>query len=302
MVEKKKVWVGLGVALMASTSLGAGALGAARSPDSVGAERHPSKVAGAPVGAGNSRQFAQHNRSHGGERKAGEAGERGKGEGGEGGERAAAANLAHSDAAYLTQLGLIRGHLNVGVELYRVGDRKGAATHMKHPDDELYAALKPALAKRGAGGFEKELHALAQRVENNAEPARVDAAYGALQAAIAKAESAVRKPTAQQIGEVIHNLVRTAADEYRQAVGDGKITQPHEYQDALGFIRTAQDWLKKLQLAGADPSIVAEIEKQVAAIQPAWTGVMPPQAAPMDPSQLYGAAARVEIATLALKR
>ena len=232
--------------------------------------------------------------------KAGEAGEGGKG--GEGGERAAAANLSRSDAAYLTQLALIRGHLNVGVELYRVGERKAAATHMKHPDDELYAALKPVLAKRGAPGFEKELHALAERVEKNAEPAQVDTAYSALLAPVAKAEGAVRKPSAQQIGEVIHNLVRTAADEYRQAVAEGKIAQPHEYQDALGFARTAEDWLKKLQAAGADPAVVAEIQKQMAAIRPAWTGVVAPETAPMDPSQLYGAAARVEIATLALKR
>jgi hypothetical protein len=229
-------------------------------------------------------------------------GERGKaGEGGEGGERAAAANLSRSDAAYLTQLGLIRGHLNVGVELYRVGERQAAATHMKHPDDELYAALKPALAKRGAPRFERELHALAQRVEKNADPAQVETAYRGLLAAVAKAEAVVRRPSAQQIGEVIHNLVRTAAAEYRQAVADGKIAQPHEYQDALGFVRTAEDWLQKLPAAGADPSVVAEIQKQMAAIRPAWTGVVPPEAAPMDPSRLYGAAARVEIATLALK-
>jgi hypothetical protein len=307
MFEKRKVWVGLGIALMTSTALGTtGAAATETGKGQVGAEPFSSGENNAFIADAASWRVAQHARSQGGERgKPGEGGERAKsgegGEGGEGGERGAAAKLTRSDAAYLTQLALIRGHLNVGVELYRVGDRKAAATHMKHPDDELYAALKPALAKRRAPGFDKELHRLAERVEKNAPPAEVDAAYNALLAAIAKAEAAVAKPTAQQIGEVINNLVRTTANEYRAAVADGQVAEPHEYQDALGFVRTAEDWLQKLEASRANPSVVAEIRNQIALIKPAWTGVVPPKTAAMDPSKIYGAAARIEIATLALK-
>jgi hypothetical protein len=296
MFETKKVWVGLGIALMTSTALGTiAAAPTEHKPEPVGAGRLPSEDNRAHVADAAPWRLAQHVGPQGGER--GKAGE-----GGEGGERGTAANLPRSDAAYLTQLGLIRGHLNVGVELYRVDDWKAAATHMKHPDDELYAALKPALAKRGAPGFDKELHLLAERVEKNAAPAEVDAAYNSLLAAIAKAEAAVAKPTAQQIGEVINNLIRTAANEYRAAVADGQVVEPHEYQDALGFVRTAEDWLKKLEAARANPSVITEIRKQIALIKPAWTGVVPPKTASMDPSQIYGVAARIEIATLALKQ
>jgi hypothetical protein len=42
--------------------------------------------------------------------------------------------------AYLTHLGLVRGHLGVGVDLYREGAQDAAQTHMKHPGDELYSA------------------------------------------------------------------------------------------------------------------------------------------------------------------
>ena len=54
------------------------------------------------------------------------------------------ASLATDDIAYLTHLGLIRGHLRVGVDLYEKGVREHAKRHMKHPADELYAALTSA--------------------------------------------------------------------------------------------------------------------------------------------------------------
>jgi hypothetical protein len=286
MLEKSKIWFGLSASLLASTSITVSAAVAGTRSVGLGVG---SAVQGFEAPASEARwRTAQHAPGKGGE-------------GGEGGERGAAADLTRSGSAYLTQLGLIRGHLDVGVELYRVGELHAATTHMKHPDDELYAALKPALAKRGAPGFEKELQALAATVAKHASPARVDAAYRTLQAAIGRAEAAVAKPSPHQIGEVILNLIRTAADEYRVAVADGKVVEPHEYQDALGFVRVAEDWLKKLEAAGADASVVSEIRSRIASIRPAWAGVVPPKSAAVDPSQIYGAAARIEIATLALK-
>ncbi|MGD9617650.1 MAG: hypothetical protein AB7H90_20045 [Alphaproteobacteria bacterium] len=294
MHDTNKVWLTLGVALIAGASVGAGAVAAAPEARHAVAGSHAGQAASDGETAPASWRIAQHTGHQGGER--GRAGE-----GGEGGERGAAADPTRSDAAYLTQLGLIRGHLDVGTELYRTGDQKTAVTHMKHPEDELYAALKPALARRGAPGFDAELRTLADKVEKNAGPGEVEAAYRSLVAAIAKAEGAVAKPTAHQIGEVIHNLVRTSAAEYDAAVENGRIVEAHEYQDALGFIRVAEGWLAKLRNTGADPSIVSEIEKQIASIKPAWGGVMPPKTVLVDPAQIHGAAARIEIATLGLK-
>ena len=54
----------------------------------------------------------------------------------------------------LTQLSLIRGHLFVGMELYRQGAVDHAKTHMKHPQDEIYASLRPAIrAPSGTTGI-----------------------------------------------------------------------------------------------------------------------------------------------------
>jgi len=61
--------------------------------------------------------------------------------------------LATDDAAYLVQLGLIRGHLRVGHALLEGGADAAAATHSKHPSDELYADLEGAFEARGKPGF-----------------------------------------------------------------------------------------------------------------------------------------------------
>jgi hypothetical protein len=288
--EKHRAWVSLGVALLTSTALTSGAPAVRAEPTPAAADRPH---------AGDKSGFVSIQLAAG---KAGESGEAGEaGEAGEGGERGSAASLARSKSAYLTQLGFIRGHLRVGVELYRVGDA-AAATHMKHPEDELYATLKPALKKRRAPGFEKELGVLASRVEKKAPRAQVDAAYEAVVTAIVKAEKVVPKLSRHDIGEIIHNLVRTAAAEYSEAVENGKIVESHEYQDALGFVLVAEDWLKKLATSGADAAVVGEIRNQIASIKPAWPAVVPPQSAAVDPSQIHGAAARIEIAVLGLKK
>ncbi|MBB3066207.1 hypothetical protein [Limibacillus halophilus] len=272
MVIRNKVWVGLGAALLASTSLATAAL-AGDTPDNTERSRDTvwSKV-----------QLAS-----------GEAGE--AGEGGEGGE------LSHSDSAYLTQLGLMRGHLSVGVELYGLGELANAATHMKHPEDELYESMEDALKDRGAPGFEEELETLATLVENQADNAKVQAAYAAVLEAITRAEAAAGPQPADEIAEVIYDLIHTAAEEYDEGVDDGKIVNGHEYQDALGFTRIAEALTDLLAQSDADTSLVAEIKEQIAAIKPAWPSVVPPVQATMDPSALYGAAARIEIAALSLK-
>lgn len=223
------------------------------------------------------------------------------GEGGEGGEGAIAVNAATDDAAYLTQLGLIRGHLHVGVELYREGDVEASATHMKHPESELYADLLPALEARSAEGFATELSALAAAVEDGSPVDEVNAAYDQLLAGIERAEGAVSDPAADVVGRMIFSLVSVAAAEYDIAVGDGGVLEnAHEYQDALGFVKVARDKVEGLAQRGANEQSVAAIREQLDLIAPAWPSLNPPDQLGTEPSLIYGAAGRIEIATLSL--
>ncbi|MEX0738665.1 MAG: hypothetical protein WD071_04935 [Pseudohongiella sp.] len=218
-------------------------------------------------------------------------------EGGEGGEGASSEDSIASDAVYLGQLAFIRGHLNVGVNLYREGDAEASATHMKHPESEIYAALQPALEARDAPGFADQLAALAVAVENGEPLAEVEAAYEALLQGITAAEQAVPDQDARLLGDVIVDLVSTAAAEYDIAVGDDLgLENAHEYQDALGFIRVAYDLLARVETLSSDTDTVAAIRQQLDLVHPAWTGLQPPQRLHTEPSVIYGAASRVELA------
>lgn len=222
-------------------------------------------------------------------------------EGGEGGEGATTAETIDSDAAYLAQLSFIRGHLNVGVNLYREDAMDASATHMKHPADELYTSLLPAIETRGAKGFDAQLEALAVAVEEKHGAEAVEAAYAALLNAIGQAEAAVKEPSAQVLVTVIVDLVRTAAAEYDIAVGeDGVLENEHEYQDALGFVRIAREWMPRLASLTDNTAAVTAIETQLDMLLPIWTGLRAPSRLETPPSVIYGAAARIEIAGLNL--
>ncbi|MFN2330103.1 MAG: hypothetical protein ABR612_14425, partial [Chromatocurvus sp.] len=142
----------------------------------------------------------------------------GEGAGGEGegeGEGAARpADLKTDDQAYL---GLIRGHLRVGHELHRAGHTDMATTHIKHPRDELYAGLVPALQTRGAATFDDELSMLAERVTSDASPSAVAEAYLALESGITDAETVAGASLKTSLLSIM-DLIRTAGEEYALGV------------------------------------------------------------------------------------
>ena len=59
-------------------------------------------------------------------------------------------------------LGLMRGHLLVAAELFESGHYELAQRHSKHPAEEVYQELRPALARLELPGFASELSAFAE--------------------------------------------------------------------------------------------------------------------------------------------
>ncbi|MHA7834113.1 MAG: hypothetical protein ACX94A_06495 [Algiphilus sp.] len=220
------------------------------------------------------------------------------------------ASILRDDSLYLARLGLIRGHLTIGVDLYRSGHREAAATHMKHPADELYAGLKPALEMRGAPGFAEALQQLAARVEAGADVSTVEDAFASVDAGLEAAAAAVateKRADAETRFGVIIQLLRTAAQEYAVALDDGQVVNAHEYQDALGFVRVARAELDALRADDAQmqrTGVTAAVEvarTQLDAVSELWTDLMPPPALDRDPGRLFGATARIELAASAIQ-
>ena len=95
---------------------------------------------------------------------------------------------------------------------------------------------------------------------------------------------------------VARALVATAAEEYSAAVENGQVHDPHEYQDAYGFVEVARRLIGTLD-TGSDAAVAQAVErarKALAGLDGAWPRL--DGGAAVDPSLLHGAAARIEIA------
>ena len=274
MYEKRKIWLGVSSALLATTVA------------STGLEANSDVSAHTQLNAGISSVALL---------SAGEGGEGGEGEGGEGGN----IDLAKDNAAYLAQLGLIRGHLWVGYKLYQEGHIDMAKTHMKHPEDELYAGMEPVFKARQVDGFAKELQILADAVNGEKGDAAVKKAYQALQNQIAKSER-IENKSARDVLISISLMIRTAADEYAIGVKNGDVVNVHEYQDAYGFTEIAIERLDMInseqqQLAAKD---IEKTRQWLLELRDLWPTVNPQGKLEGDASHLYGAAARIELAAM----
>ncbi|WP_253183621.1 hypothetical protein [Idiomarina sp. MD25a] len=212
------------------------------------------------------------------------------------GEGAVSVDLTTNDSAFLAQLGLIRGHLWVGMKLYEQGHLEMAKTHMKHPGDELYAGLVSAFEARDLPGFAKPLSDLADSVNNDADKAVVMENYAALKDAIA-ANEPLASMTAAEVLKSIASMLLTSADEYAIGIKQNQVVNVHEFQDAYGFQQIALsrlDALSEAQRAGAEEAI-AETRKVIQGLDELWPTTTPEGELEGDASLIYGAASRIEM-------
>ena len=229
----------------------------------------------------------------------GEGVSEGEGEGavseGEGEGVARSGDPASDDVEYLYRLGMVRGHLAAFIELYRAGAVEMAATHAKHPESEIYKDLAPAFATRGEPGFADTLNALATAAANGGE---VETLYAQTVAAIrASAPQSNEKTTLLAVS----HLVATAAEEFDIGVNeDGVVVEPHEYQDAFGFLSAAREIVSEIETRDINAGeAVAIAHEQIDLALASFDGLVVSETEGVS-STLFGAAARIEIAALGL--
>ena len=197
-----------------------------------------------------------------------------------------------ADVEYLTQLGLMRGHLLVGHELLAVGEEAAAQTHAKHPSDELYASVQPLFAQRGAVGFATALEAHAEAV-GSGDLAKVETAYAALLEAIGRSEEVV-EASPGLTARVIVSLLREAAVEYAVGIVDGRLENAHEFQDAYGFANVALNMARRhhatTATTDANRRLFEQIASRIAELADMWPSLMPPEQLAQDATRLRAAA------------
>ena len=193
------------------------------------------------------------------------------GEGGEAGHSAAHADLAQDDAAFLAALGMIEGHLWIATELYAAGERELARPHVKHPEDEIYGSLRPALNARAIPGFSAQLSAMALTAESGGTPEAARAAFDAVRAELLRVRTALA-PSPSAILGAVARMTEAAGKEYGEGVQGGRVVNAKEYHDAYGFVRVGKSWV-----SGLDPAVrsrseaaVRRVDEALASLNGAW--------------------------------
>ncbi|PZX12491.1 hypothetical protein LX81_03595 [Palleronia aestuarii] len=208
---------------------------------------------------------------------------------------------ADPDTAFLSGLAFMEGHIRAGLALYEQGDLQAAKTHMGHPIEEKYDAVAERLAETGFDTLKEQISALAAATEAEAEYAEIEQQYAAMRETL----EAVREgfSPAQQVAGLI-DLTRVAGEEYTVAVEGGQLSNLHEYQDSWGFLRVVETEAR--EMANSEDALVAEVGRslleQVEATGAAFGDLQGEGAFEMDPSIIYGAAARMDLASSQLAR
>ena len=201
------------------------------------------------------------------------------------------------DDQYLTHIGLVKGHLFVGVELYKKEYFENAKRHMKHPKSELYAGLIPTFKAKNANGFANELETLALSVENNEALDIVSMNYKNLLDVINQNEKYVdsKSNTFENKVLLVKSLLEIAAEEYAIGIVDGNIANKFEYQDALGFTTVAKNILKNANSLSSSEDVKRnKIIEIIESLSPLWPSLVPTEKINGDAVKILTAVSEID--------
>jgi hypothetical protein len=284
MKSRSKVWLGVGAFVVAGTgAMGGGVLSAGASATGIHKPGLPTDTAIARV---SHVMVAQH--------------EDAPLAGGEGGETKAIANLP-PDLAFGVRIALLRGHLLVGDELVKQQQWNAALPHFLHPTEEIYADIKDRLAEYNVPPFDGALKVLADVVKSKKGGADYAKAQKPVKDALAAAEAAMKAKESDWPGfatEAAIEAMKTAAGEYQQAILNGRIAKPVEYQDARGFIWQADRMLESVaaDLEKKDSSALKQVRAGLMELKKVFPTAMPPRTPVKDHGAVLAIMSRIELA------
>jgi len=282
-MKRRKVWVGLGTAVLVTSQVAAHEEPGVRS----NAVRSAPPLKVAQAHGGHATPVAAKAASTGGE-------------GDEGGaaQKDYDANLA-PDLRFHRNIELIRGHLLVGDELVRERRWAEALPHFLHPSEEIYGKIRDDLKTYGVAPFAAALKSLAQTVKAKNESA-YRTALAAVEERLAAADKGLRAKEqnwpAHTVDTVLE-VLRNAGNEYEEAVEGGRIGKPVEYQDSRGFVWQAEKILNSVadDLAQKDAQAVEAAQASFAELKKAWPTPVPPKQPVKDHGQVLADISKVEL-------
>lgn len=214
------------------------------------------------------------------------------------------APLSAADLAFGRNIALIRGHLLTGDELASQRDWGGAAMHFSFPREEVYGLIRADLRTYKAPAFDDALRALVGAAKaRNAKLVpkarqRVEDALNAADASLkARQQNWPRFTVA-----VALSLLKTAPDEYDDAVAKGRVVRPIGYQTARGFVLQAERMIENAagEFSGDNAAALADIRAGFAELKTAQPVVTAPKQAAIDDAAFQSAVGKIETAAARL--
>jgi hypothetical protein len=272
-----KIWLSIGAAALVNAGANGRGGAASDGPEPHGVSNRGSQQlvqAAAPTASGHADQ-------------SGEAGERGEGG-------------LDPRVSFLRDMGLIRGHLLVGDELVKQDRWDDALPHFHHPVEELYAGIVPTLKKVGFRQFDTALKALVQTVQAK----KLDAYTGAWKVVdqrMSSVDHAMQRfstPRTRFTMQTVMAILRQAAAEYEEAIQEGRVAKPVEYQDSRGFVWHAESLVTATapDLEKIDRSALDGVRAAFAELKKTWPAAVPPAAPVKDHAAVLADISRVELA------
>jgi hypothetical protein len=204
------------------------------------------------------------------------------------------------DVAFGRFIALIRGHLLTGDELVKQRDWSDAHPHFMFPLEEIYGVIREDLRSYKTPAFDGALKALARTVKARKAkqiPKAREKVENALKAA--DSELKARQPNWSRFQlAVAVELVKTAAEEYEDAIAKNRLAHPVGYRTARGFVLQAERMIESVagELEAMNPETLRDMRQRFAQLKQAFATVHAPKRPPLDAAALLGLVSRIELA------
>jgi hypothetical protein len=204
------------------------------------------------------------------------------------------------DAVFGRFIALIRGHLLAGEELVKQRDWDDAHSHFMFPLEEIYGVIREDLRGYKTPPFDGALKALARTVEaHNAKqyPKALEKVQDAL--AAADAELKARQPDWPRfVVATAIAVLKTAPEEYADAVAKDRIARPVGYRTARGFILQADRMIESVagDLAVKNAEALRDMRDGLSQLKQAFAIVNAPKQTPIEEAAMLGIVSRIELA------
>jgi hypothetical protein len=200
--------------------------------------------------------------------------------------------------AFGRSIALIRGHLLTGDELVRQHQWNVAYAHFTFPTEEIYGVIRDEVRAYHTPPFDGALKALARTVRTRSTKQypkaleKVEQALAAADAGLHARETDWARFNVTVAAEVL----KVAADEYDEALDNGRIVHAVGYRTPRGFVLQADRMIEAVapQLSPGDAAVLADNRGAMAQIKPAFASLNPSDRPVLDGKAFYELVSKVD--------